>query len=201
MNLQRMFPSDISEMPHWSLLCCSWRTIVVLSTVALMALMHLNVEETFTFRLQRRIGCAGKENVCTRTSELHLQPDFSSLCNFLFSLRILRKIYILANTEHEFISNTVYSDIARVSAMECLFFHLWNNLIPPHLKMTHQSTGRLESHVLNSQNKYEAGHNQEMPAVLPRYQIHAFPSEQHDCSVNPTSIFYVTEDTTHVLCP
>lgn len=66
MNLQRMFPSDIFELPHWSLLRCSRRTIVVLSTVPLMALIHLNVWETFTFRLQRREGCAGKENVCTR---------------------------------------------------------------------------------------------------------------------------------------
>lgn len=84
---------------------------------------------------------------------------------------------------------------------EVSFFNLWNNLIPLHLKMTHQSSGWLGSHVLNSQNKYEAGHNQEMPVVLPGYQIHAFPSEQHGCAVNPTSIFYITEDTAHVLCP
>ena len=106
MNLQRMSPSDIQEMLHWSLLHCSRHTIVVLSTVPLMALIYLNAWETFTFCLQQRESVCVCKCVCVWEIAFyrqHLQPmnvRFLRLCNFLYSSYSLRKLLALPCLAH-----------------------------------------------------------------------------------------------------
>lgn len=108
MNLQRMSPSDIQEMLHWSLLHCSRHTIVVLSTVPLMALIYLNAWKTFTFCLQQGKSVAVQGRKCVCAWEIvfyrqHLQSmnlRFVRLCNFLYSSRSLRKLQVLPCLTH-----------------------------------------------------------------------------------------------------
>ena len=117
---------------------------------------------------------------------------FVRLCNFLYSSHSLRKLQVLppvlhislflpypvilltVQTEH-FVTLDCQHYCHNVSFFFSFFFHLWSDFTSLHHRIALQSSGSLGYPLENSQFKHEASHNQEMPVVLARYQICAFP--------------------------